>query len=126
MISVVVTGRLMKSFGKVHGATFGASSPFDADPAARHEAQLAVRHDGFARLEPALDDCFLASRALDHNRAVFDRAVRFDHERVLALLADLDRRGRHDDGPGVVGERDRDVDELARPQPAIVVRERRP
>ena len=56
---------------KVHGVTLRLVT-LDADPAAGHQAQLAVGHDGFGRLEAALDHRIQARRPLDDDRAVFD------------------------------------------------------
>ena len=100
---------------------------FDADPAAGHQAQVAVGHDRFADgLRPLLITVSRPRRPLDDDRAVFDGVIGFDDEGVLPLLADLNGRGRDDDRRGVRRQRDVDVDELARPEPAIVVRERAP
>src|SRR5215467_957913 len=89
------------------------------------EPQLTIDHDALARIKPAGDDSLIAHGAIDAHQPQLDGRVIFDDEDVGAVLADLEGRAWHDDRMGLNAEREVDVDELAGPQPDIVVGKRR-
>ena len=63
-------------------------------------------------------------RARDRDGPQLHRLVGLDDEHVLSLLAGLHRGRRHDDRVRIGRQRHDDVDELAGPEPAVLVRER--
>ena len=102
----------------------GSSSGLHADPAARHEAELAVGDHGFTRREPVLDDGLGAARPGDGDRPQVHRLIRLDDVDELTLRAGLNGDRRNHDRRRIGRQRHDDVDELARPEPAIVVGKR--
>ena len=56
----------------------------------------------------------------DH-RPEFGRHILFHHKNVLAYLPGLNRLRRDDDSIGLSGEGERDIHELARPEPVVWV-----
>ena len=91
----------------------------DADPAAGHQPQVAVSDDRFAGLSAPLTTSRVRPPCADVDGPHLDGLIGFDHEHVLTLLADLHGGGRHDDRVGIGRQRHVDVDELARPEPAV-------
>ena len=95
-----------------------------ADPAARHEPQVTVGHDGIAGLTPAGKHRLAPADPVHGDGTHLDGLVRLHHEHVRPLLAGLHRDRRDDDRLRIRGQRHDDVDELAGPEPPIGVRKR--
>src|SRR5712692_1924913 len=102
-----------------------ASGPPDLDLGARREPGLTVGDPALAALESFGDDGLVALGARGDDRLQVDGGVRLHHEDVRALLSALDRGGRDDDGVRLGGQGERDVGELAGPEPSLRVGERR-
>src|SRR5262245_18281780 len=88
------------------------------------EAKLAFGHDRLAGREALRDDDDLAHALRDDDRPLFDRAVLFDDEDELALLANLHGLARHDRRLVERHEPQAHARELARPQTIVLVRGR--
>ena len=118
------TGRLMKSFGEIHGAASAAAGVLTLmrrPASSRSWPSVTTVSPGFSALLSMTDSLPLVRATVD--RPQLHRLVGFDHEDVLALLPRLHRHRRHDDGLGSVVELQDDVDELARPESPIAVAE---
>ena len=99
--------------------------PRSAHRRVRREARLPVGHDAIAFANAARDDRQAAGRALDDDRAL-PRGVRLiDDVHVRAALARHDRLRRHDERAFLIEQMQRGRRELARPQAAVAVVERR-
>ncbi len=100
-----------------------AAAAHHLDRRPRHQPQLAVGDHGLAAVEPLGDHGPLAHRAAHLDVARRDGAVGLDHEDVGALLAGLHRRRRRHHRVLLQPQVEGDVDELARPQGAVLVGE---
>src|SRR5215470_17349602 len=131
--AVVITGRWMQSVGSDMSTLrdrsglrlrLSALRPRNGHARSIVEPQLSVDHDAFAGTKPAGDDGPVAHSPIDAHQPQLDGRVVLDDEHIGAVLADLDGWARDHDRMGLHPEREIDVDELAGPQPDIVVRKR--
>ena len=117
---------LDEEFGKVHGLVSCACRPafLISTLAPAHQAELAVGHDLLPGAQARLDHRLVVDVALHFHRPRLRRQVRLHHEDELTLLSGLDGLRRHHDGIRLLGQGQRHVDELPRPQAPLGVRKR--
>ncbi len=76
--------------------------------------------------KPFFDDRLTVNTSTGLNRTIFGFQVRFDHKDILSFHPGLDRLGRNDQGIGLGGQAQNQVDELTRPQSFSLVGEGAP
>src|SRR5262245_16724725 len=131
--AVVITGRWMQSVGRDILALrdrsglclrLSAFGPCDGHARSIVEPQLTIDHHTFAGIEPAGHNGPVANGAIDAHEPQLGSRVVLDDKHIGAVLADLDGRAWHHDRVSLNSEREIDVDELAGPQPNVVVGKR--
>jgi hypothetical protein len=93
------------------------------DLGARGETHLAEGHHPLAGGQTFCDHGLRPDRAIHRDCARLHGVVGLDHEHQRAVLAGLHCLRRHDDRVRLDAQRDRDVDELARPEALLCVGE---
>ena len=112
--------------GKVHerpASSLAGSTGLDLG--AGEEAQLAVGDDRLSGRDPFIDDHLLAESAAGRDRPDLDVVIRLHHVDELPLLSGLHGFGGNDGSVLDGVERQHHGDELAGPEHAVFVVERR-